>query len=312
MGILDDIQKNSLLEKIRATYPRAESQPVELSAVPAADPARPFDFGPATSVRIVAVAGGPMPMDPDGRCLPGIDAQVQVGAAPYAPDGLVILSVVVDEILAREELREADPAAFSRLPPLPPLDDAQRAVVSRLFDDYWARQEDESNTTPAACAKCGSLDLWENIAGAWSCQHCDDAALGKSRQQLAQATLLRLLSANSAAVKDEEEKPAQRKTRKPRGNGVHIHEWEKIVVGPGDSYFAPCVCGQEATAEDIKNGLFLSGDYKLVGIDQRPRYHQAQPDAEPQAIEPAAECTITPLAGRLDGLGGNITESRRN
>ena len=41
------------------------------------------------------------------------------------------------------------------------------------------------------CLTCGSLDLWQTIAGNWRCQHCDTAALRRSRSWAEKAARLR-------------------------------------------------------------------------------------------------------------------------
>jgi hypothetical protein len=41
------------------------------------------------------------------------------------------------------------------------------------------------------CPTCGGIDLWETIAGDWRCQHCDAAALARSRSVAAKAARLR-------------------------------------------------------------------------------------------------------------------------
>ena len=41
------------------------------------------------------------------------------------------------------------------------------------------------------CPTCGSLDLWQTIAGNWRCQHCDAAALRRSRSWAEKAARLR-------------------------------------------------------------------------------------------------------------------------
>ncbi len=41
------------------------------------------------------------------------------------------------------------------------------------------------------CPTCGGSDLWETILGVWKCQHCDAAALERSRSLAAKAARLR-------------------------------------------------------------------------------------------------------------------------
>lgn len=43
----------------------------------------------------------------------------------------------------------------------------------------------------APCPACGSLELWQTVAGAWRCQHCDRAALARSRSLAERAERLR-------------------------------------------------------------------------------------------------------------------------
>jgi hypothetical protein len=62
-------------------------------------------------------------------------------------------------------------------------------AVSTLPND-----DSDEITLPPPCPCCGSLDLWETITGEWRCQHCDGAALRRSRNLLERATRLRRLS----------------------------------------------------------------------------------------------------------------------
>ena len=41
------------------------------------------------------------------------------------------------------------------------------------------------------CPKCGSLELWQSVAGTWRCCHCDAAALQRSRELADLAARLR-------------------------------------------------------------------------------------------------------------------------
>ena len=41
------------------------------------------------------------------------------------------------------------------------------------------------------CPLCGSLELWQTVAGTWRCQHCDAAALQRSRDLAERAARLR-------------------------------------------------------------------------------------------------------------------------
>jgi hypothetical protein len=44
------------------------------------------------------------------------------------------------------------------------------------------------------CPRCNSLELWETLAGTWRCQHCDAAALERSRSLAEKAARLRAQS----------------------------------------------------------------------------------------------------------------------
>ena len=50
---------------------------------------------------------------------------------------------------------------------------------------------DEDPGALAPCPACGSLDLWQTIVGNWRCQHCDAAALRRSRSWAEKAARLR-------------------------------------------------------------------------------------------------------------------------
>lgn len=50
---------------------------------------------------------------------------------------------------------------------------------------------DEVLEVLAPCPTCGSLDLWQTIAGNWRCQHCEAAALRRSRSLADKAARLR-------------------------------------------------------------------------------------------------------------------------
>lgn len=64
----------------------------------------------------------------------------------------------------------------------------ERAELSESVPTW----EDESPTDP--CPKCGTLELWQTLAGNWRCQHCDAAALHRSRMLAERAYQLRQLS----------------------------------------------------------------------------------------------------------------------
>ncbi|MGA2032939.1 MAG: hypothetical protein ABSG68_11820 [Thermoguttaceae bacterium] len=54
---------------------------------------------------------------------------------------------------------------------------------------------------PAPCPKCGSLELWQDLLGAWHCQHCDGAAFRRSCELLKRAARLRGITAAVSGVK---------------------------------------------------------------------------------------------------------------
>jgi ribosomal protein L37AE/L43A len=51
--------------------------------------------------------------------------------------------------------------------------------------------EPDEDAAPRPCPTCGGSDLWETIAGTWRCQHCDAAALARSRSLADKAARLR-------------------------------------------------------------------------------------------------------------------------
>ncbi len=53
----------------------------------------------------------------------------------------------------------------------------------------WIEPDDDA--APRPCPRCGGSDLWETIAGTWRCQHCDAAALKRSRAAADNAARLR-------------------------------------------------------------------------------------------------------------------------
>lgn len=68
-------------------------------------------------------------------------------------------------------------------------------------DDVGQDDVGQDDSEPAApCPKCGSFDLWQTIAGNWRCQHCDGAALRRSRALLERAGQLQRLARVRGAV----------------------------------------------------------------------------------------------------------------
>jgi ribosomal protein L37AE/L43A len=51
--------------------------------------------------------------------------------------------------------------------------------------------EPDEDAAPRPCPRCGGSDLWENLLGVWRCQHCDAAALQRSRSLAEKAARLR-------------------------------------------------------------------------------------------------------------------------
>jgi ParB-like chromosome segregation protein Spo0J len=70
----------------------------------------------------------------------------------------------------------------------------------------------EDDACPPPCSKCGRSDLWETLADTWRCQHCDAAALRRSRKLLKLAAWLR---------RSPEERLAIRKHQQLAGAGAN-------------------------------------------------------------------------------------------
>jgi len=68
--------------------------------------------------------------------------------------------------------------------------EAGDAVAAPEADDMQVIEPDE-DAAPRPCPRCGGSDLWETIAGTWRCQHCDAAALARSRSVADKAARLR-------------------------------------------------------------------------------------------------------------------------
>jgi hypothetical protein len=59
-------------------------------------------------------------------------------------------------------------------------------------DRWWAYCDLDALPEPGpACPRCGSLELWQSMAGAWRCCHCDAAARQRSRELAELAARLR-------------------------------------------------------------------------------------------------------------------------
>ncbi len=65
------------------------------------------------------------------------------------------------------------------------------AVAASMYHQDDPGDCDEVLDVLSPCPTCGSLDLWQTIAGNWRCQHCDAAALRRSRSWAEQAARLR-------------------------------------------------------------------------------------------------------------------------
>jgi hypothetical protein len=64
--------------------------------------------------------------------------------------------------------------------------------------DVWEAGEAIEPLSP--CPHCGSLELWETLAGSWRCQHCEVAALQRSRDLAERAVRLRAAAPPRTAV----------------------------------------------------------------------------------------------------------------
>ena len=56
--------------------------------------------------------------------------------------------------------------------------------------DPWPAWEDLP-TLPDPCPKCGSLELWQTVAGTWRCQRCERAAFERGLRLAERAARLR-------------------------------------------------------------------------------------------------------------------------
>ena len=63
-------------------------------------------------------------------------------------------------------------------------------VIPVIYQDDPSDCDEVLDVLPP-CPTCGSLDLWQTIAGNWRCQHCDAAALRRSRSWAEKAARLR-------------------------------------------------------------------------------------------------------------------------
>ncbi len=70
-------------------------------------------------------------------------------------------------------------------------------------DRWWAVADLEDLPQPGGpCPRCGSMELWETIAGTWRCQHCDAVAFRRSLDLIELAARLRAAAPPRTAVQD--------------------------------------------------------------------------------------------------------------
>ena len=79
---------------------------------------------------------------------------------------------------------------------------------------------DEVLEVLAPCPTCGSLDLWQTIAGNWRCQHCEAAALRRSRSLADKAARLRERYLRQRRAAERQSGRCTRLRRHPRGFNV--------------------------------------------------------------------------------------------
>jgi hypothetical protein len=82
----------------------------------------------------------------------------------------------------------ADPSGISLAP-------GDTAVVTPESIDLDMDDEGTEEIEPLlVCPVCGTLELWLDFGGRWRCQHCDRAALERSRSLVKKAARLRTQS----------------------------------------------------------------------------------------------------------------------
>lgn len=68
-----------------------------------------------------------------------------------------------------------------------PIQPVAEPVVAQVDEE----QLDVIDPIPDPCPTCGTLELWETLAGTWRCQRCDAAALRRSDALAARAARIR-------------------------------------------------------------------------------------------------------------------------
>ena len=77
-----------------------------------------------------------------------------------------------------------------------PSPETQPAVVQPAGDGWESAIE-----PPPPCPRCGSLELWEDLAGKWHCQRCEAAGFRRSLQLAERAARLRKRARPAIATK---------------------------------------------------------------------------------------------------------------
>ncbi len=103
-------------------------------------------------------------------------------------DRLVIRGPRSADAVARRLLEHK--AEVMRALAVPVAAEVLAVAVPVVYQDD-SRDCDEILDVLPPCPTCGSLDLWQTIVGNWRCQHCDAAALEKSRSLAERAARLR-------------------------------------------------------------------------------------------------------------------------
>ncbi len=91
-------------------------------------------------------------------------------------------SAVTPDMLARLKVHKAELLALLR-------NGAAVVAAPAEFPLKWIEPDDDVSVPP--CPTCGGSELWETISGDWRCQHCDAAALERSRKLAERAARLR-------------------------------------------------------------------------------------------------------------------------
>lgn len=124
----------------------------------------------------MAECGYLLRLDDAGRLVKdGLPADLADRVAQHEGDLTQILAHEAQKLAAA---RRTWQAALDELEgdPLFPRLDVLRSADARWVDDPEAGERDESTEVidpPDPCLKCGTLELWQSLAGNWRCLRCD-------------------------------------------------------------------------------------------------------------------------------------------